>query len=150
MGYISKELLMTLDFDDFTPGKIIEQLKFLPIVFDFLKSKELQMGKVRPLVTYMIGVTIWAFREKGEPKRDLPEDFFYTLWERFATQRHRAKLLGGTVQHMEPELWSLFLKTIQGESIRDRNLLAEEIGVGALVFAVVLIGIYIYFQITKG
>ena len=61
--YISKETIEEIDINDFSPGKIVEQLKFFPEIFEFLKSKEKEMGRIRPLITFLTGVAIWAFRK---------------------------------------------------------------------------------------
>jgi hypothetical protein len=146
MSYISKKILTQLNLNDFTPGKIIDQLKFIPEIFSFLKSKERQMGRIRPLITYMVGVAIWAFRKQGSLRRTLPQDFFTVFWDRFANDRDRARRLGEIIEKIEPDLWEFFLTIIQGEILRENKLSKEEIGIGALVFATIVIGLFFVFS----
>ncbi len=143
--YISREIIEEIDINDFPPGKIVEQLKFFPEIFEFLKSKEKEMGKIRPLITFLTGIAIWGFRKRTSFKRKIPSNFFPTLWDRFKSNRESAKSMGDMVESLEPELWRYFLTTIKSETMRNKDISREEIGTGALVFSIVTMGLLFAF-----
>lgn len=139
--YISKDKLSDLHLGELSPGKLIDQLKFCPDVFNFLKSKEMCLGKIRPIITYMICFTIWILRQTTTKKRETPEGFYEALWLKFSADKKVAKLAGDIVEALEPELWNFFLNILEKEVQREENITKEEIGTGALVFAIIVIGL---------
>ncbi|GAB6888106.1 hypothetical protein JCM13304A_16040 [Desulfothermus okinawensis JCM 13304] len=145
--YISREKLLHLSLNQLTPGKLMDQLKFCPEIFNFLKSKENSLGRIRPIVTYTICLSIMAYRQTSESKRDIPSGFFEALWRKFSSNKKVAKLPGDIIEDLEPELWNFFLNILKKERLRDDNIKNEEIGTGALVFSIVVMGLlYIFGQ----
>jgi len=139
--YISKDKLSDLHLGELNPSKLIDQLKFCPDIFNFLKSKEISLGKIRPIITYMICFTIWILRQTTTKKRETPEGFYGALWDKFSADKKVAKLAGDIVEALEPELWNFFLNILEKEIQREENITKEEIGTGALVFAIIVIGL---------
>ena len=139
--YISKDKLSDLHLGELSPGKLMDQLKFCPEVFNFLKSKEIALGKIRPIITYMTCFTIWILRQTTTKKRETPEGFFDALWDKFSANKKVAKLAGDIVEALEPELWNFFLNILEKECQRGENITKEEIGTGALVFSIEVMGL---------
>ena len=139
--YISKEKLRDLHLAELTPSKLMEQLKFCPTIFNFLKSKEIVLGKIRPIITYTICLSIWIFRQTTTKKREIPEGFFESLWNKFLENKNVAKFSGDVIEELEPNLWNFFIGILEKEIQREKDITKTEIGTGALVFAIVIMGL---------
>ena len=139
--YIYKEKLRDLYLGELTPSRLMEQLKFCPLIFNFLKSKEIALGKIRPIITYTICLSIWIFRQTTPKKREIPEGFFESLWKKFTENKNVAKSPGNVIEELEPDLWNFFLGILEKEVQREKNVTKTEIGTGALVFAIVIMGL---------
>lgn len=92
----------------------MDQLKFCPEIFNFLKSKENSLGRIRPIVTYTICLSIMAYRQTSESKRDIPSGFFLRHYGENSLQIKKvAKLPGDIIEDLEPELWNFFLNILK-------------------------------------
>ncbi len=135
---IEEELLNKLKLDDFTPAKIVDNLKLVPEIFDFLKLKENLLGRSKGLVTYITAITIWAFRKKYKNMlRKIPESFLEKLWESFKDTNK--KDIFDVPYKIEPNMWKYFLSLIYLEAKRD-NWDKMELLIAATVYAPILLG----------
>ncbi len=140
MGLVSKDILEGYSLEEFSPGKVLEQLQDYPGVFQFLKSKEDLMGRARPLVTFMAALSIWVFKKVSPIRRNLPPNLLDTLWKRIYSNRELAQ----KVEELESDLWDYFLSLLQGARQRE-EISDREIGVGALVYSTILLGLLFVF-----
>lgn len=142
---VSKKALSKIDLQQFNPGQIIDQLKFSPEIFPFLKERENIMGPIRPIITYCVGVAIWAFKKSSLKKRDIPFGFLESLWIRIHSNKDLPKRLGDAIETLEPELWDFLLSIIKTETIRNKEITEKELGAGCLILLVVIIGLIFAF-----
>ncbi len=140
MTLIGEGLLQQVNIEDFSPGKVLAQLQEYPFVFEFLRSKESALGKVRPVVTFMCALSIWAFKQVAEPRRGVPSGLLFALWDKIAGRKD----VGEMVEEMEGNLWRYFVDLLHAANKKE-PLSDKEIGTGALVYAVVLMGLIFVF-----
>ena len=144
MPLISESCLDKLDIDPLGPQEVMEQLQFFPEIFPFLKRQEETLGRVRPLITYLIAATIWAFREaKHNPMRKLENGFLDTVWIKLA-QGEAGTELSDVLQKMEPHMWAYFLTLARAASDQE-NWSAEELAVAGKIYGTILLACEIIF-----
>ncbi|HMB30397.1 MAG TPA: hypothetical protein VKN82_01090, partial [Desulfohalobiaceae bacterium] len=113
MGMIQRDLLESVDQENFGPEQIVEQLSYLQEIFYFLKKIEMDLETIRPVITYIVAVSIWAFRQTCHNNpREMPSGFLETLWDRLC-QGNEGKQVYDFLRKTEPELWEYFLNIIQ-------------------------------------
>lgn len=137
MGLIQDSTLQMLDQNSFGPESIVEHLSFLPDVFYFLKKRESLLGKSRPTVTYVVAVTIWAFRQNTKSEtREIPKGFLDILWKKIS-EENAGKYISELVEALEPRMWNYFLNLIHGASQKE-EWTQQELTAAALVFGTIL------------
>ncbi len=137
MGMIQRDLLKNLDQENFGPEQIVEQLSYLQEIFYFLKRIELNLDKIRPVITYMVAVSIWAFRQvSNNGPREMPAGFPEILWDRLS-QGSEGKQLFDFLEKSEPDLWDYFLNVLQTAQEQE-DWSQHNLTVASLVFATIL------------
>lgn len=144
MPLISESCLDKLDIDPLGPQEVMEQLQFFPEVFPFLKRQEETLGRVRPLITYLVAATIWAFRDGNHsPVRKLENGFLDTVWWKLA-QGEAGSELSDVLQTMEPHMWNYFLTLARAASDQE-NWSAEELAIAGKIYGTILLACEILF-----
>lgn len=138
MPLITDASLDQLDLDPLGPQEVMEQLQFFPEFFPFLQRNEETLGRVRPLITYLVAATVWAFREeKHQPKRQLENGFLDAFWARLAEGRGGIEL-SDVLQEIEPRMWNYFLTLARAASDQE-NWSAQELAVAGKTYGTILL-----------
>ncbi|MFO8033231.1 MAG: hypothetical protein R6U22_11890 [Desulfohalobiaceae bacterium] len=143
MAMISDAVLEGLQEEELVPGTMTQCLGYFPEIFEYLKQRQQDMGKARPIVTYATAATVWAFQNSGQPQRELPSGILQHIWSKLVQGRggdHLSRFL----EQCEPGMWNYFVRLTQAAAKRedwDENLIAA----AALVYAPILTGcIYVF------
>ncbi|MFW6055116.1 MAG: hypothetical protein ACOC9D_04340 [Thermodesulfobacteriota bacterium] len=138
MPLISESCLNRLDLDPLGPQDVMEQLRFFPEFFPFLQRHEEIMGRLRPVITYLVAATVWAFRaENHKPKRELENGFLDSFWARLAEGRGGIEL-PDVLQEIEPNMWDHFLTLVRAASDQE-NWTAQELAVASKIYGTILL-----------
>jgi hypothetical protein len=137
MGIIQGTILESLDQEKFGPEHISEQLSYLPEIFNFLKRIEADLETIRPVMTYIVAVTIWSFRQASPQEHNqIPPGFLDALWDRLS-QGIGGRKLSEFLEQTEPNMWQYFLQVLQAaQEHEDWN--EHDLAVASLVFGTVL------------
>ncbi len=136
MPVVGEWILQAAEQEEFRPEAVSEQLGFFPEIFSYLKKRHGDMGRTRPVVTLATAVTVWAFRQSGDPVRPMPREMLETLWERLS-QGGMGDKLSGFLERMEPNMWHFFLRITETAAQREQWE-QSEIAASALIYAPVL------------
>ncbi len=134
---INKKILDKLNIENFTPSSIAKYLEVIPELFLFLKSKEKVLGRSKGIVTFITSVTVWAFKEKTNSLRNIPQGLLNKLWEDFANKDKEN--IFDIPHKLEPHMWNYFLSLIYLESQRGKWE-KHELVRAASVYGPILIG----------
>ncbi|GEM_PF-2581360 len=137
MSIINASTLQTVDQNAFDPQNIVEHLGFIPDIFDFLKNKEDTLGKSRPAVTYVVALTVWAFRQETQNEaRELPKGFLDVLWKKIS-EENAGEYISELMEKLEPTMWNYFLRLIQG-AYQKEEWSQQDLTAAALVYGTIL------------
>lgn len=143
MAMISKAILQELQEEELVPGTMTQCLSYFPEVFEYLKQRQQDMGRARPIVTYATAATVWAFQSSGQPQRELPPAILQHLWSKLS-QGQGGEHLSSFLEKCEPGMWDYFVRLAQAAANKeewDESLIAA----AALVYAPILTAcIYVF------
>ncbi|MFP4672263.1 MAG: hypothetical protein ACLFMR_06840, partial [Desulfohalobiaceae bacterium] len=148
MAMITDSVLEGLQQEELVPGTMTQCLGYFPEIFEYLKQRQQDMGKARPIVTYATAATVWAFQSCGEPQRELPSGILQHIWSKLV-QGSGGDHLSSFLEQCEPGMWDYFVKLTQAAARKedwDQSLIAA----AALAYAPVLTAcIYIFWPVEE-